>query len=64
MAVGMGGDGVRVDTRAELRKALDAAVARRGRFQLIDITLPRGALSNTLSRFVNGVRRLGDGKGA
>ena len=62
MAAGMGGDGVRVDTRAELKKALEAAVSRRGRFQLIDITLPRGALSNTLSRFVSAVRRLGDGR--
>jgi len=62
MAAGMGGDGVRVDTRADLKRALDAAISRRGRFQLIDITLPRGALSRSLSRFANGIRRLGDGK--
>jgi indolepyruvate decarboxylase len=59
MAAGMGGDGIRVDTRSELKAALDTAVARRGRFQLIDITLPRGVLSTTLARFVAGVRRLG-----
>jgi indolepyruvate decarboxylase len=58
MAAGMGGDGVRVNTRAELKAALDKAVATRGRFQLIDITIPRGVLSNTLSRFVAGVKRL------
>ncbi len=58
MAAGMGGDGVRVNTRAELKAALDKAVATRGRFQLIDITLPRGVLSDTLSRFVAGVKRL------
>ena len=40
MAAGMGGDGVRVSTRAELKAALDHAMATRGRFQLIDITHP------------------------
>ncbi|NDP38370.1 MAG: indolepyruvate/phenylpyruvate decarboxylase [Rhodoferax sp.] len=58
MAAGMGGDGVRVNTRAELKAALDKAIATRGRFQLIDITIPRGVLSDTLSRFVAGVKRL------
>jgi len=50
--------GVRVNTRAELKAALDRAMAQRGRFQLIDITLARGVLSDTLSRFVAGVKRL------
>ena len=58
MAAGMGGDGVRVNTRAELKAALQKAVATRGRFQLIDITIPRGVLSETLARFVAGVKRL------
>ncbi|MFZ3083675.1 indolepyruvate/phenylpyruvate decarboxylase [Rhodoferax ferrireducens] len=58
MAAGMGGDGVRVNTRAELKAALDKAIATRGRFQLIDIVIPRGVLSETLSRFVAGVKRL------
>jgi indolepyruvate decarboxylase len=58
MAAGMGGDGVRVNTRAELKAALDKAMATRGRFQLIDITIPRGVLSETLARFVAGVKRL------
>ncbi len=58
MAAGMGGNGVRVNTRAELKAALDKAIATRGRFQLIDITIPRGVLSDTLSRFVAGVKRL------
>jgi indolepyruvate decarboxylase len=60
MAAGMGGDGIRVNTRAELKAALDAAMAVRGRFQLIDITIPRGVLSDTLARFVAGVRRLNE----
>ena len=58
MASGLGGHGVRVDTRAELQTALEHAVATRGRFQLIEITLPRGVLSTTLQRFVAGVKRL------
>jgi indolepyruvate decarboxylase len=58
MAAGMGGDGVRVNTRGELKAALDKAVSTRGRFQLIDITIPRGVLSDTLTRFVAGVKRL------
>ncbi len=58
MAAGMGGDGVRVGTRAELKAALDKAMATRGRFQLIEVTIPRGVLSATLQRFVAGVKRL------
>jgi indolepyruvate decarboxylase len=58
MAVGLGGDGVRVNTRAELKAALDTAVATRGRFQLIDISIGPGVLSSTLARFVAGVKRL------
>jgi indolepyruvate decarboxylase len=58
MAAGMGGDGVRVNTRAELKAALDKAIATRGRFQLIEVTIPRGVLSATLQRFVAGVKRL------
>ncbi len=58
MAVGMGGAGVRVHTRAELKAALDHAFATRGQFQLIEIMIPRGVLSKTLQRFVAGVKRL------
>nr|MBP8898481.1 hypothetical protein [Sulfuritalea sp.] len=62
MAAGMGGDGVRVGTRAELKAALDKAMATRGRFQLIEVTIPRGVLSSTLQRFVAGVKRLSAAK--
>ncbi len=58
MAEGLGGDGVRVRTRAELKAALDRAVATRGRFQLIEIMIPRGVLSTTLARYVAGVKRM------
>jgi indolepyruvate decarboxylase len=33
-------------------------MATRGRFQLIEVTIPRGVLSDTLQRFVAGVKRL------
>ncbi|MBI2307629.1 MAG: indolepyruvate/phenylpyruvate decarboxylase [Rhodocyclales bacterium] len=62
MAAGMGGDGVRVHTRRQLKAALDRAVATRGRFQLVEIMIPRGVLSQTLERFVAGVRRLNASK--
>ena len=48
----LGGDGVRVHTRAELVAALARAHATRGRFQLIEVMLPRGQTSDTLARFV------------
>jgi indolepyruvate decarboxylase len=52
MAPALGGDGVRVRTRAGLRAALDHAVTTRGRFQLIEVMLAPGAMSPTLARFV------------
>ncbi|MFC5301056.1 indolepyruvate/phenylpyruvate decarboxylase [Azospira restricta] len=58
MAAGLGGDGVRVHTRRELQAALAQAAATRGRFQLVEIMIPRGVLSQTLQRFVAGVKRL------
>ena len=58
MAAGMGGDGHLVQTRAQLRAALERAHATRGRFQLLDIRLQPGVQSPTLERFVKAVRRL------
>jgi indolepyruvate decarboxylase len=58
MAAGLGGEGVRVHTRRELKDALSRAAATRGRFQLIEAMIPRGTLSSTLQRFVAGVKRL------
>lgn len=57
MASALGGDGVRVTTRAGLRDALANAQATRGRFQLIEAMIPRGVLSDTLARFVAGTKR-------
>ena len=61
MAQSMGGDGVRVHTRAQLAHALEQAWQKRGRFQLIEIMLPRGVLSNTLARFSQAIKRLHGG---
>jgi len=54
MAESLGGYGKRVTTRRQLRDALEHAVARRGQFSLIEVMLPRGATSDTLTRFVSG----------
>jgi indolepyruvate decarboxylase len=51
-AAPLGGEGVRVTTRRELADALERAIERRGRFQLIDAIIPRGAVSPALARFV------------
>lgn len=53
----LGGDGYRATTRRELQEALAQAYATRGRFQLVEIMLPRGALSPTLERFVAGFKK-------
>jgi indolepyruvate decarboxylase len=47
---------VRVTTRKGLRDALEAAVARRGQFSLIEVMLRRGETSRTLERFVTGFK--------
>jgi indolepyruvate decarboxylase len=52
----LGGEGVRVRTRRELAEALERAHAARGKFQLIEVMLPRGATSDTLARFVAGFK--------
>ena len=56
MAQGMGGRGRRVTTRRELGEALDEAVADESSFQLIEIMIPRGQISDTLKRFVEAIR--------
>jgi indolepyruvate decarboxylase len=61
MAAGMGGDGVRVNNRAELGAALARAATNRGRFQLIEAMIPAGELSATLRRYVAGVRSVAAG---
>jgi len=57
IANAIGGAGTRAATRRELAVALDRAAATRGRFQLIEAMIPRGVLSATLARFVEGMRK-------
>jgi indolepyruvate decarboxylase len=57
-AAALGGVGRRVATRGELGAALEAAMAERGRFQLVEAMIPRGVISDTLRRFVEGAKAL------
>ena len=50
-AEALGGRGWRVETRAQLRHALETAATERGRFHLVDVRLAAGAMSETLRRF-------------
>ena len=49
---------MRVSTCAELRRALAAAHADAGCFQLIEVMLPRGKTLATLAGFVSAVRAM------
>ena len=64
MAEGLGGVGWRVSTRAALAAAIEDARRQRGSFCLIEAMIPRGVVSETLSRFVAGVKRLHGRPGA
>jgi indolepyruvate decarboxylase len=57
LAEPMGGEGIRVSTRAELSAGLERAWQRPGRFQIVEVMLPKGAVSNTLARFVAGLKK-------
>ena len=59
----LGGEGVRVTTRRQLAAALEHAHATRGRFQLIEVMLPRGQTSDTLARFVAGFKAAREHRG-
>ena len=54
----LGGRGWCVTTCRELGEAMAAAVAERGRFQMIEVMLARGAISPALERFVAALARL------
>ena len=56
IAVSLGGKGHRAETRAELAAALNAAHADESCFQLVEIMIPRGEISDTLKRFVSAIR--------
>jgi indolepyruvate decarboxylase len=56
MAASLGGKGRRVATRAELADALEAAYADTGDWHLIEIMIPRGVFSPTLSRFTGTIK--------
>jgi indolepyruvate decarboxylase len=62
IADSLGGKGRRANTRKELKESLDLAIADTSQFQLVEIMLNRGELSNTLSRFVEGIKKMRGGK--
>jgi indolepyruvate decarboxylase len=59
----LGGHGVRVQTCAELKQAMAEAYDDDSRFRLIEVMLPRGQTSQTLSNFVGAVREMSALKG-
>ena len=61
LANALGGKGQAVATKQGLHTALVDAFEDESRFQLIDISLSRGLMSNTLSRFVSGIKQMRDG---
>ena len=61
LANALGGNGQAVSTKRELHAALDRAFGDETCFQLIDISLARGLMSNTLSRFVAGFKQMRNG---
>ncbi|MBT8447786.1 MAG: indolepyruvate/phenylpyruvate decarboxylase, partial [Gammaproteobacteria bacterium] len=63
IARSLGGEGYQATTRAELQAALREALGRTDTFQLIDARIPRGVLSPTLQRFVDGFKRMRAGAG-
>jgi indolepyruvate decarboxylase len=62
IARSIGGYGERVTTRKELAAAIETAHARRGRFSLIEVMLPRGVTSDTLARFVASFKKARESK--
>ena len=58
LANALGGCGQAARSKSELHAALDRAFRDESSFQLIDISLARGVMSNTLSRFVAGFKEM------
>jgi indolepyruvate decarboxylase len=58
IARSLGGYGERVITRRELKESIERAFARRGEFALVEVMLPRGVTSKTLTRFASGFKAM------
>ena len=52
----MGGEAVRVSREGDLAEALRRAFAKRGKLQLIEVTLPAGVCTSTMRRFAEAIR--------
>jgi indolepyruvate decarboxylase len=55
IAVELGGKGYRANNRKQLKDMLATAAANTDSFQLVEVIIERGVLSNTLRRFVEGI---------
>ena len=55
-AEALGGIGTRIETRAQLGASLALAMASRGRFHLLDVRLPPGAISDSLAAFAGALQ--------
>lgn len=58
IAPSLGGKGARARTCLELKHALEAALADRSRFHLIEVMLPRGKTSDSLRKFASAIRQI------
>jgi len=58
IAPSLGGRGIRVETCAELKRALDLAVDDESSFYLIEAMLPRSRTSMSLHKFTRAMRNL------
>ncbi len=61
IANSIGGKGQTATTKKELLMAMENAFQDNSSFQLIDIHLERGLMSNTLTRFVQGIKNMRKG---
>jgi indolepyruvate decarboxylase len=54
----LGGEGYRAYNREQLKDALATAAHNTDSFQLVEVMINRGVLSNTLRRFVEGIGKM------
>jgi indolepyruvate decarboxylase len=54
----LGGRGYRASTREQFKDALATAAHNTDSFQLVEVMINRGVLSNTLGRFVEGIGKM------
>lgn len=56
----LGGCGARIRTRRQFREAFERALREPGVVHLLEVLLPRGVISSTMQRYVEGIARRGN----